>query len=209
MYDRELARAILEKLDEVSEKLDFPELKAALPGFRHLGDPIWLKTLEVLWKNGEIRGEFLLGQGVEWGAEIYITERGRAALRRLRANDSQIPSDSPTLLLDPMAGETTADSESDSTPPDTSKTTVNLNTPDDRKAATEAWKRHWSLRGRQCTNDDLTETAFSQKDTPFLNQWENGKTRLKNPNQSGRIHAIERVLRDNIPPKWHPDAGQH
>jgi hypothetical protein len=82
MYDRELARAILEKLDEVSETLDFPDLKAALPGFRHLEDPTWLKTIEMLWKDGQIDGYFLQGQGVEWGAEMRITERGRAEIRQ-------------------------------------------------------------------------------------------------------------------------------
>jgi hypothetical protein len=81
---------------------------------------------------------------------------------------------------------------------------ADLDTPDGRKAAREGWKRHWSLTEHECTNDDLTQTAFSQKDRPFLNQWENGTARLKDPKRSVRIQGLERVLRRNIPPKWHP-----
>jgi hypothetical protein len=83
---------------------------------------------------------------------------------------------------------------------------ADLVTPEGKKAAKEAWKRHWSTTDRECTNDDLTEVAYSQKDAPFLNQWENGKTRLKEPGRSSRIQAIERVLRNNVPPRWHPAA---
>jgi hypothetical protein len=85
---------------------------------------------------------------------------------------------------------------------------ADLDTPDGRKTAREGWKRHWTTAERKCTNGDLTETACSQKDSPFLNQWVNGTLRLKDPGRSTRVQAIERVLRDNTPPKWHPLAKQ-
>jgi uncharacterized protein YukE len=84
----------------------------------------------------------------------------------------------------------------------------NLKTPGGRKLARDAWKKHWTTPERECTNDDLTETAFSQRDRPFLNQWENGNVRLKDPARSTRVQGIERVLRGNTPPKWHPAAKQ-
>jgi hypothetical protein len=75
-----------------------------------------------------------------------------------------------------------------------------------RQAARMGWKRHWSTPNRECTNADLTLTAYEQDDRAFLNQWENGKTRLKNPEASSRVQAIEEVLRNNSPPQWHPAA---
>jgi hypothetical protein len=81
-----------------------------------------------------------------------------------------------------------------------------LATPSGRKVARDGWKRLWTTRERKCSNNDLTETAFFQKDPPFLNQWANGTTRLKDPSRSTRIQAIERVLRNNVPPKWHSAA---
>jgi hypothetical protein len=83
---------------------------------------------------------------------------------------------------------------------------TDLDTPEGRKCAREGWKRNWTTPERECTNDDLTERAYSQKDAPFLNQWENGKARLKEPGRSSRIQAIETILRNNVPPKWHPSA---
>jgi hypothetical protein len=83
-----------------------------------------------------------------------------------------------------------------------------LATPSGRKMAREGWKRHWTTPEHDCTNDDLTETAFTQKDRAFLNQWENGTTRLKDPSRSTRIQAIERVLLNNVPPKWRRAAKQ-
>jgi hypothetical protein len=83
-----------------------------------------------------------------------------------------------------------------------------LETTEGRKTAREGWKQHWTIPDRECTNDDLTETAFNQKDRPFLNQWENRTVRLKDPSRSSRVQAIERVLRENIPPRWHPAAKQ-
>jgi hypothetical protein len=80
-----------------------------------------------------------------------------------------------------------------------------LETPVARKAATDNWKRNWSTPNRECTNDDLTETAFGGKDRSFLNQWQNGKTRLADPSRSTRVQAIEKVLRENIRPKSHPE----
>lgn len=81
-----------------------------------------------------------------------------------------------------------------------------LDTPEGRKAARESWKRHWTTPERDCTIDDLTEIAFNRKDRPFLNQWENGTLRLKDPSRSALVQAIEHVLRTNRPPKWHPAA---
>jgi hypothetical protein len=86
---------------------------------------------------------------------------------------------------------------------------AHLETPEGRKAAREGWKQQWTTSERRCTNNDLTHTAFSQSDFAFLNQWENGKTRLKEPDRSGRVQAIERVLRNNIPPRWHPANKQN
>jgi hypothetical protein len=85
---------------------------------------------------------------------------------------------------------------------------TNLDTPSGRKAAREGWKKFWSIPTRECTNEDLAEVALSTDDVPFLNQWENGKTRLKNPAGSERVLSIERTLRRNIAPKWHPAAKQ-
>jgi hypothetical protein len=86
---------------------------------------------------------------------------------------------------------------------------TDLDTPEGRKCAREGWKRRWTTAERECTNDDLTEIAFNQKDRVFLNQWENGTLRLKDPRHSARVQAIESVLRQNTPPKWHPLAKRH
>lgn len=85
---------------------------------------------------------------------------------------------------------------------------ADLGTTQGRKAARNGWKAHWSTPERKCTNEDLTETAFRQKDSPFLNQWENGKLRVKDPDRSDRVGAIERVLRENTPPRWHPSLNR-
>jgi hypothetical protein len=83
---------------------------------------------------------------------------------------------------------------------------IDLTTAEGRKTAREGWKRQWTTEEHECTNDDLTETAYGQKDRAFLNQWENGTTRLKEPDRSTRVRSIEEVLRENRPPNWHPAA---
>jgi len=85
-------------------------------------------------------------------------------------------------------------------------TSIVLETPEGRKAATVSWKKNWSTPERKCTNDDLTETAFGCKDRPYLNQWQNGRIRLADPNGSQRVQSIEKVLIGDIPPKWHPES---
>lgn len=110
----------------------------------------------------------------------------------------------------PVTGGTTSHvAATGSTSSTVSEWATDLDTPYGRKAAREGWKRHWTTAERACRNNDLTEAAFNTKDRPFLNQWENGTTRLKNPRDSSRIQAIERVLRDNVPPRWHPSAKKN
>jgi hypothetical protein len=80
---------------------------------------------------------------------------------------------------------------------------LDFSTPENRKTAVERWKRHWSTPERRCTSEDLTEAAYNVGDRAFLNQWENGKVRLRKPEASDRVRAIEVLLRQNTPPKWH------
>jgi hypothetical protein len=115
MYDRELAHGILEKLNEVfPETLHLRELKAALPQFSHMEDRAWLTAIKALWKDRRIDAKFPPGEDIEDAADLCITERGRAEIRRLGMSESDISNDSPMLPPEPMVGETTTDCESDS-----------------------------------------------------------------------------------------------
>ncbi len=115
MYSKELAHGILEKLNEVfPETLHLGELKAALPHFSHLENRAWLTAIKALWKDRRMDGQFLWGEDIEDAADLSITERGRAEIRRLGMRDSDISNDSPMLPPKRMVGEPTTDSESDS-----------------------------------------------------------------------------------------------
>jgi hypothetical protein len=78
-----------------------------------------------------------------------------------------------------------------------------------RKSAVASWADKWSMHQRRCTREDLTLTAYGTKDRSFLNQWENGKARLLKAATSDRVQSIEKVLREEIPPKWHPASKQN
>jgi len=75
---------------------------------------------------------------------------------------------------------------------------------DGRRSAVARWKGYWRTPDRECTDEDLTETAYKKRDRSFLNQWINGTMRLQKPQSSDRVQAIEDTLRKNTPPIWHP-----
>jgi hypothetical protein len=81
---------------------------------------------------------------------------------------------------------------------------VDLSSVDGRRSAVARWKEYWHASDRECTDEDLTEKAYGSRDRSFLNQWINGTMRLKNPQNSDRVQAIEGALRTNTPPVWHP-----
>lgn len=70
-----------------------------------------------------------------------------------------IPTAMPEAALDPMDNGPAAKLEE--------QWANDLETAEGRKITCQGWKRHWTTASRECTNNDLTETAFSQKDTPF------------------------------------------
>jgi hypothetical protein len=80
---------------------------------------------------------------------------------------------------------------------------VDLYSVDGRRSAVARWKEYWSTSVRECTDEDLTETAYKTRDRSFLNQWINGKLRLRKPQSSDRVQAIQDALRKNTPPVWH------
>jgi hypothetical protein len=83
MYDKTLARRILERLGEAFPiRLDLHKLQATLPEYKDLPHQQWLLALEALRSEGKLNGKFLKDntQFVA-AAQLYITEAGRRQLK--------------------------------------------------------------------------------------------------------------------------------
>src|SRR5260370_22916744 len=85
MYDKKLARRILESLEEAfPRKLHLNELQAVLPEYKDLPSQEWLLALEALRMEGKLTGKFLPGKTQPVAAALlHITERGRLKLKEL------------------------------------------------------------------------------------------------------------------------------
>lgn len=83
MYNRQLARAILEKLDEeFPRKVHLNELQAELQIHQGLPHSEWLSAVQALRLDGALSGKFLPdGSSIADAAALYITDRGRLRLR--------------------------------------------------------------------------------------------------------------------------------
>src|SRR5260370_40031555 len=85
MYDKKLARRILESLEEAfPRKLHLNELQAVLPEYKDLPSQEWLLALEALRMEGKLAGKFLPGKTQPVAASLlHITEVGRLKLQEL------------------------------------------------------------------------------------------------------------------------------
>jgi muconolactone delta-isomerase len=83
MYDKNLARSILETLEQAfPERLHLHDLKVALPDFEAAPTRDWLSAIQALRLDGKLDGVFLPdGTSIADAAALYITERGRLQLR--------------------------------------------------------------------------------------------------------------------------------
>lgn len=83
MYDKTLARRILETLDlAFPRKLHLHELKASLLDYKSLSDQDWLAAVDALRLEGKLNGAFLPeGMSIADAAAMYITEGGRLQLQ--------------------------------------------------------------------------------------------------------------------------------
>ena len=101
MYDKSLARAILEKLDELFP--DHPhlyQLQAAIPEFKSAPPQAWYGAVEALRRTRQIDGNFLtLSDGAV--ADLTITDAGRRALRESAASVSIKPDGEKSTNLTP------------------------------------------------------------------------------------------------------------
>jgi hypothetical protein len=83
MYDKKLARSILERLEQAfPERPHLHDLKVALSDFEAVPAQDWLLAIQALRLDGKLDGVFLPdGTSIADAAALYITERGRLQLR--------------------------------------------------------------------------------------------------------------------------------
>jgi hypothetical protein len=66
MYDKKLARSILERLEQAfPERLHLHDLKVALPDFEAVPARDWLVAIQALRLDGKIDGAFLPGGDID------------------------------------------------------------------------------------------------------------------------------------------------
>jgi diguanylate cyclase (GGDEF)-like protein len=101
MYDKKLAKSILEKLDEMfPQRAQLDELRQALPGF-DLPEQEWLSAADALIKLRHADGRVLrtgIGDVPAMVANLEITDLGRQELRASTQVDSEESGDLDDLL---------------------------------------------------------------------------------------------------------------